>query len=172
MLNANKVKAAEVLAEVSKREDPKNFISSNVETFANINDFITGLEYCKNPYDFFETLPFVGIAAKVKRNEGYMENAKLIDMKNVYLTADKLDSATLSNSTNQWNVPMQIGDEKVELNAILPIFREVHADFLRPLLKTRLMKFIFSFLLTTNYDAIYEDAYINILASTLLLAFQ
>lgn len=175
VLQSNKAKATALLeslpAEGTLSELEKNRISL-VRTLSNIKDFVLGLEFCKNQYDLFETLTFGGMACKVKRAEGYEENYRLVDFKTIYpeLTADL---SKLANYTIQWSLPLVVpsSGEKVEVNAFLPLFRLEHAEFLRPLLKTRLMRFMMTFMLTTNYDVIVEDAYLTALSSALILLF-
>lgn len=111
----------------------------------------------------------VGIACKAKRTEGFENDARLVDFKNIYVN-NQLDLSVLTN--NQWNIPTNITDtEKAELNAILPLYRREQAAFLRPLLRTRLWKFLNTYLLTCNFDLLVEDAYLNALSSALITAF-
>jgi len=112
------------------------------------------------------------VACKVKRAEGYEENYRLVDFKAIYpeLTADV---SKLANYTIQWSLPLVVpsSGEKVEVNAFLPLFRLEHAEFIRPLLKSRLIKFMMTFLLTNNYDAIVDDTYLSALSSALILLY-
>lgn len=58
---------------------------SIAKMLANVDDFIQGLNYCKNQYDLCETLPLFGLACKVKRNEGFESNPRLVDFKSIYI---------------------------------------------------------------------------------------
>lgn len=58
----------------------------------------------------------------MKRNEGYLENIRLVDYKNIYLD-HIIDISKLTNA--QWNVPLNLKDnEKTEINGFLPLFRK------------------------------------------------
>ncbi|KAL4480346.1 hypothetical protein ABPG74_020862 [Tetrahymena malaccensis] len=165
---AEQLSLLESLKEKSLKPYEEGAISI-AKMLANVDDFIQGLNYCKNQYDLCETLPLQGLACKVKRNEGFESNPRLIDFKNIYIN-NQLDVSALTNQF--WNIPTDINGDKVELNAILPLFRREQAAFLRPLLRTRLMKFINTYLLTCNFDLLEEDAYLNALSSALIVAYQ
>lgn len=88
-----------------------------------MEDFISGLEFAKNQYDLFETIQASGVACRVKRNEGYLDNVSNVDVKQLYL-GKSMDITTLQSVKYQWNVPSEIEEtgEKIEINSILYFF--------------------------------------------------
>ena len=122
----------------------------------NVNE---GLSFTKTQFDLLDTLPIKGLAIKVKRSEGYQTNpSALIEVKDVYedtfITIQDLINADFSLKSG-------------EINAILPILED---KYLIDNLKSPLVQFIFSFVVTYNYDGQFKNAFAILLSRALVFA--
>lgn len=58
-------------------------------------------------------------------------------------------------------------DQKEEINAILPLFTPKDQE-LAPLINTQLYRLVLSYIITMNPDAYFTEAYMSLLANTLV----
>jgi hypothetical protein len=124
-----------------------------------------GLGYIKSQYDFVETFPLIGHGLKVTRHEGVFVNPWIISVSYMAKQNKVIDSAFLIKS--KFKVMMNTGNEQPEeINCILPLFPEADAD-LQPILRSRIIKLLLTFMVQQNVDTLYEEAYLALLANTL-----
>ncbi|CAK71167.1 unnamed protein product (macronuclear) [Paramecium tetraurelia] len=131
---------------------------------------VEGLKYIKSQYDFAETFPLVGHGLKVKRNDGCFVNPWLVQVENFAQQNKVIDSAYLIK--NNFKVELNTGGEKKEeINCILPLFPQSDQD-LQPILRSRIIKLLLTFMVQQNVDTFYEETYLALLANALIFVYK
>ncbi|CAD8049840.1 unnamed protein product [Paramecium sonneborni] len=128
------------------------------------------MKYIKSQYDFVETFPLIGHGIKVKRFEGCQVNPWLVHVLNFAKQNKIIDSSFLIK--NNFQVQLNVGDQQQEeINCILPLYNPTDQD-LQPILRSRIIKLLMTFMVQQNVDTLYEESYLALLANALSYILQ
>lgn len=129
--------------------------------------FTEGLEQCESQFDLIESLPVVGLAAKVKRSLKVADDPWQCDVLAVTKELKAVNSLELFHNDYkmQWK---GLKEEKLDfVNCVLPLLGPKEKDML-PLVGTKLFSVLMTFVVSQNADAVYDDAYLSLLANSLV----
>lgn len=133
-------------------------------------DFLKGLELCKSQFDLVEAFPVIGLAIKIKRFDGSRLNPWMTSVRFIAKHNKAIDSISILQAQN--SLQLKVGEDKIEtINAVLPLFDKEDAD-LQPLISSKLFHLLMTFNVVQNIDTLYEEAYLTLLANTLLYLFE
>ncbi|CAD8143516.1 unnamed protein product [Paramecium pentaurelia] len=128
------------------------------------------MKYIKSQYDFAETFPLIGQGIKVKRYEGSQVNPWLVNVIQFAKQNKIIDSGYLIK--NNFQIQLNVGGiQQEEINCILPLFNEADQD-LQPVLRSRIIKLLMTFMVQQNVDTLYEESYLALLANSLIYILQ
>jgi len=133
--------------------------------------FIEGLENCESQFDLVETLPVIGLAMKLKRYQKSAEDPWQTEVQAITREGKAVDSVHLFQNKYKfaWTGPE---NEKMEfVNCLLPLLGPKEEDMI-PLLTHPLFKLLMSFIVCQEADALYDEAYLALLANTLLFLLE
>lgn len=130
------------------------------------SDFLEGLELCKNQLDLFESLPLIGYAIRLHRNESSLTNPYFVELQAIAKMNSTVDTPYINR--NKGIVKLPIGLDQFEtINAVVPLLGAEDED-MSALINTKLFNLVMTFNVLKNPDSLFEEAYLALLANTII----
>ena len=121
-------------------------------------DFTTGLDFCSNQFDLFESFPLIGYGARVTAptlpNDPFGIDVKLV--------TDQVISLS-SVVKNKGSLQVTFNGSQDTVNTVIPLVTS-NEDSLATLFDSKLFQLAITFNVTNNPDAIIGNAYIALLS--------
>ncbi|KRX05847.1 hypothetical protein PPERSA_03784 [Pseudocohnilembus persalinus] len=147
------------------------------------NDFVSGLDYITNQYDFVEMFELTGNGFKLKRTdqtetnpyqaEGKGVSRKILDWPSIIQKDFRIQVKGKDQILFSQTEISALEDGFVdEINAIIPFFSKNLDSDISQLLNSNLMHMAFSYLITQNADILIEDSYLILVGHFLTVIFN